>query len=72
MCFSCHQWFGGNPVDSGVWVEKELGEGVIILLREKMNSRARVSKLEEKEIAIHYKKQYQMLLDGAVSFESWQ
>ena len=72
MCFSCHQWFGGNPVDSGVWVEKELGEGVIILLREKMNSRARVSKLEEKEIAAHYKLQYELLIAGASDFVSWQ
>ncbi|SEH06500.1 hypothetical protein [Candidatus Venteria ishoeyi] len=72
LCFSCHQWYGGNPVDSGAWVENEIGEGVIMVLREKMNLRIRVSKLEEKEIARHYKQQYENLLAGATDFDSWQ
>ena len=72
LCFSCHSWYGGNPADSGAWITNLYGEGFMEILREKMNSKVRVSKLEEADIASHYKKQYQMLLDGADEFESWQ
>lgn len=73
LCFSCHQWFGGNPADSGYWVTELLGEGHMELLREKMNSKVKVSKLEEKEIAKHYKAQLKLLESGEIEdFESWQ
>lgn len=79
LCFSCHQWFGGNPADSGRWVEELLGSGHIELLREKRDSMVKVSKLEEKEISAHYRKEYKRLqmlraagYRGKLDFESWQ
>lgn len=72
LCFACHQWFGGNPVDSGAWLVHALGEVYIGILREKMNSRVKVSKKEEKEIAKHYREQLKLLENGATDFISWQ
>jgi len=47
------------------------------ILREKKNSKMKVTKLEEKEIAAHYKQQLkklqQQLLDNqTLNFDSWQ
>tara|TARA_B110000977_G_C10751770_1_gene367154 strand:+ start:417 stop:551 length:135 start_codon:yes stop_codon:yes gene_type:complete len=42
------------------------------LLREKKDSKVKVSKLEEKEIAKHYRAELKKLQDGAQDFESWQ
>ncbi len=79
LCFHCHSWYGGNPADSGRWIESELGEGAIAILREKRDSGVKVSKLEEKDIAKHYRKEYQAMKDrrangetGVLDFESWQ
>lgn len=79
LCFSCHQWYGGNPADSGKWIEEVMGEGAIEILREKRDSKVKVSKLEEKDIAKHYREQHKKLLErrangetGPLSFESWQ
>ena len=79
LCFSCHQWFGGNPADSGIWVADFLGDGHIELLREKRDSKIRISKLEEKEIAKHYREQLKIILKkrsegvtGVIDFESYQ
>jgi NMD protein affecting ribosome stability and mRNA decay len=79
LCHACHSWYGGNPADSGRWVEQVVGEGVIALLREKMASRVKVPKAEEKEIAAHYRAEYQLLQrlrdageTGRIEFVSWQ
>lgn len=79
LCFSCHQWFGGNPVESGQWVTELMGEGAMELLIEKKNSLIKVSKLEEKEIARHYKREHAELLQrrkdgetGKIDFLSYQ
>jgi len=79
QCFSCHQWFGGNPADSGQWIENKLGSGVIDILREKMNSRIKVSKAEEKLIAKHYRREHKIIEEkrlsgeiGYIDFVSWQ
>ena len=71
MCFSCHQWFGGNPADSGIWIAEIKGDGVIEILREKRDSMVKVSKLEEKDIAKHYRQEYARIEPGD-DFESWQ
>jgi len=71
LCYSCHQWYGGNPVDSGKWITSLYGEGYMELLREKMNSKTKVSKIEEKEIAKHYRDQFNNMEPGD-DFESWQ
>jgi len=73
LCFSCHQWFGGNPADSGYWVTELLGEGHMELLREKRDSKVKVSKLEEKDIAKFYREQLKKLESGEITdFQSWQ
>ena len=58
LCYSCHEWFGGNPVESGKWLEEKLGVSAIGLLQEKKDSGVKVPKLEEKEIAKFYRDQY--------------
>lgn len=79
LCCSCHQWFGGNPADSGLWIRALLGEGFIQRLIEKREQKSKVSKLEEKDIAKHYRAQLRKLLErrkqgetGVLDFESWQ
>ena len=79
LCFSCHQWFGGNPLESGRWLEALLGETHIGILDEKKNCGVKVSKIEEKEIATHYKAELQKLEErrlngevGQLDFVSWQ
>jgi hypothetical protein len=79
LCYTCHEWYGGNPIESGKWVESVLGRGVIDLLIEKRNAKVKVSKQEEKEIASHYRIQLSILNDrreagetGYLEFESYQ
>lgn len=79
LCYGCHQWFGGNPADSGQWLVEQLGEGSIDILREKMNSKIKVPKSEEKEIAAHYRAQLKLIEQkradgetGYIDFDSWQ
>ena len=73
LCFSCHQWYGSNPADSGYWVTELLGEGHMELLREKRDSKVKVSKLEEKDIAKFYRAELKKLESGEITdFQSWQ
>lgn len=79
LCYSCHEWFGGNPADSGAWLRAKLGDGALDILREKMNSRVKVSKDEEKEIAAHYRAELRRMQAerkagkvGRIEFVSWQ
>ena len=73
LCFGCHQWFGENPADSGLWLEKLLGSGVIDILREKRDSGVKVSKLEERDIAKHYRAELKRIeSDPDYEFVTWQ
>tara|TARA_Y100000590_G_scaffold460136_1_gene618771 strand:- start:818 stop:1231 length:414 start_codon:yes stop_codon:yes gene_type:complete len=79
LCFVCHKWFGESPADSGKWLEQKIGEGTIDILREKRDSGVKVSKLEEKDIAKHYRQQLKEIekkrsegATGYIDFESWQ
>lgn len=79
LCFSCHQWYGGNPADSGLWLQDLLGEGHIAILREKRDSMVKVPKTEEKDIAKHYREELKKLeaqraegKTGRIEFESYQ
>ena len=79
LCFPCHQWFGGNPADSGIWILNVHGEGVLNILREKRDSKVKVPKSEEKEIAKHYRAQLKIIEKrrlngetGYINFVSWQ
>ena len=79
MCFSCHQWFGGNPADSGYWITEKKGEKYMELLREKRDLKVKITKAEEKEIAAWYRKEHKMLEEcraagqtGKLDFTSYQ
>lgn len=72
LCYSCHEWYGGNPPDSGAWLESKVGEGTVDILREKMRSGIKVSKLEEKEIGKYYKELYEEMRKGLRKFVSYQ
>ena len=79
LCFACHQWYGKNPADSGLWINDLMGEGCMAILREKLNSKVKVPKIEEKDIAKHYREQLRILEKrraegetGRIEFESYQ
>ncbi|GAM63643.1 hypothetical protein JCM19232_2623 [Vibrio ishigakensis] len=79
MCAYDHAWFGENPADSGRWLESFIGEGTIELLREKMRSKVKVTKAEEKEIAKHYRSELKRIeelraqgVTGYIDFVSYQ
>lgn len=76
-CHGCHRWWHENPTEAGVWFVNKFGQGIEDILIEKKNSRVKVSKLEEKEIAKHYREQLKIMekqLKGGepLDFESWQ
>ncbi len=78
LCFTCHDWYGGNPVDSGRWAEEVLGEATISAIRTKRDDRQKVTKAQEREIAKFYRKEHEKLLmrrvdgeTGRIEFASW-
>ena len=62
LCFSCHQWFGGNPYEAAIWLEDEVGIEILEIIREKKDMKIKVPKSEEKLIAKHYREQHKLLL----------
>jgi hypothetical protein len=77
MCHACHRKWHESPLSAFAWFESKFGQGRIDLLREKMNAKIKVSKLEEKEIARYYREELKKLnekrLNGEpLDFESWQ
>jgi hypothetical protein len=69
----CHRWYHEQPTESGVWVRELMGEGAYQLLVEKKEQIMKVSKIEEKEIASHYRKEYnRMVKENIFTFDSWQ
>jgi len=79
LCVSCHDWYGKDPADSGIWVADLLGEGHMAILREKKNMKFKIPKTEEKEIAKHYREQLKIMQKaraeghvGRLEFESYQ
>jgi hypothetical protein len=79
LCYNCHQWFGGNPADSGAWIEELRGINKMASLRQKKNRRVKVTKIEEKEIATFYRLQLKDIKlkrltgeVGVIEFESYQ
>lgn len=71
-CNYCHRWWHQNPLDAAAWFLSKVGEAFVEILKEKRDSKVRVSKLEEKEIAAHYRAELKKLEDGATDFDSWQ
>lgn len=78
-CHTCHRWWHENPTEAGLWFIENYGQGREDLLLEKKRQKVKVSKLEEKEIAKHYREQLKILKEkrsqgeeGFIAFESWQ
>jgi hypothetical protein len=72
-CHTCHRWWHQNPIDAVNWFIAKMGQVLIDILIEKKNSKVRVSKLEEEEIAKHYKAELKKLESSETDdFESWQ
>ena len=73
LCMGCHRWYHENPTESGLWVRERMGDGAYQLLVEKKEQVVKVSKVEEKEIAAHYRKEYRrMVEENDDTFVSWQ
>ena len=62
-CYSCHQKMGSNPYDFAKWVENEIGADFVEILIEKRNdiSAGKMIKKNLKEVAAHYKLEYEKL-----------
>jgi len=71
-CFSCHQLLGSNPNDFQSWASERLGSGVIDMLIEKRNDTnlAKALNKAEKEIAAHYKLEYETMLSRRAAGET--
>lgn len=79
LCNGCHRKWHESPLAAFDWFEAKFGEGRIQVLREKMNSKVKVPKMEEKEIAAHYRKELKKIQEQISNgdeppydFESWQ
>lgn len=79
LCFSCHQWFGENPADSGRWLEDFIGSGTVEILREKMRMKFKVNDVYQKDVANHYREQLKIIQEkrsngevGYIDFVSYQ
>ena len=80
MCWGCHQKLGSNPDDFRLWAVNKVGQGMIDILREKREdiSRAKIFKKNEKEVAKHYKTEYERMLEkrndgetGRIEFQDY-
>lgn len=73
-CYGCHQKFGSNPDYFVTHYLDEYGEGMLEILREKVNDidRGRRMSREEKDIAKHYKEEAARLEnDRAAGATGW-
>jgi hypothetical protein len=79
LCNYCHRIWHDSPLDAFYWFDERYGEARRLFLIEKMNNRNKVSKLEEKDIAKHYKEQLKIVEERRnsgemdyIDFVSWQ
>lgn len=79
QCHGCHAKWHESPLRAFAWFESEYGTERIELLQEKMNNKVKVPKIEEKEIAKHYREQLKLIEEarsngaiGYVDFVSYQ
>jgi len=78
LCYACHQWYGGNPLDSGRWLEAKIGPEAVAELRVLRDTPRKISKKTEKEIAAHYRRELKVMekkrtdgVEGRVEFNVW-
>jgi hypothetical protein len=53
LCHTCHRWYGGNPWESGPWVERLYGRGRLELLRERKEQPKRWTVTELRALLEH-------------------
>ena len=64
VCLSSasHRYFTERPMEFASWVNKQLGEGAVEILKERVNDLSiKYSKNEKKEIAKHYKAEFEKM-----------
>lgn len=78
LCYSCHNWAGGNPIEFTRWIEQHLGEARLEMLWARKESPMKFNKAMDAECAKHYREQLSMMRrrradgeTGRVEFESW-
>ena len=72
VCLTAHEHrhFTENPLEFHRWLEKHLGQGHLDILREKKNTLMKTNKQLRREIAAHYRQQFNEMQDGE-DFISW-
>ena len=73
-----HMRFTENPVEFTRWLEAYVGHGFLDILAEKKNEKVKISNVEEKEIAQHYREELKRMQEqraqgtvGRIEFESY-
>ena len=61
LCYACHAWYGGNPVDSGAWLRAKVPKA----------EEAEIAAHYRKELARMQALRKQGVT-GRIEFESWQ
>ena len=61
LCYADHQRFTSHPLDFHDWLYDHLGGGHMDILREKRNAILKTTKELRKEIAAHYRQEYQRM-----------
>jgi hypothetical protein len=49
-CFSCHQWYGGNPILGAEWAENHLGNETVANLRTRFHKPVKLSAADKEVI----------------------
>jgi hypothetical protein len=61
LCHYCHMKFTANPLEFTAWLQEELGEGHMEMLREKWQVLMKTNKELRKEIAKHYREEFKKM-----------
>lgn len=61
LCHYCHMQFTANPLEFTAWLEGELGQGHMEMLREKWQVLMKTNKELRKEIAKHYREEFKKM-----------
>jgi hypothetical protein len=69
LCAGCHNYLGEHPLEHSNWVKSILGEGCLDLLTERAYKPMKISKLEEKDIAKHYREQLKIIKEKRANGE---
>lgn len=81
LCYGCHQYLGANPILHTEHKIEQIGQGAYDILLEKANNTnlGRLAKRETKDIAAHYRREFQRLHQlrlggalGSLTVHSWE